>query len=392
MKKALTATKNVISRIPKPTFEKFKNFNEKFSIAHEFAIRLSVIIGIFTLAYYLIKEISANKYVLTTVEVSHSIELGIKSTKGIYANDLRQKIIKEIEKIVENDYTKNSIEIEEAESYSNDPTTINVGGFDLNQLFLYFRSFFNLQNREIKVYVSENDGENNTTKPYSLYFKAGDKEKKDSSFSEPKEIQFFLAKKIVEYNSPYHLGLFLVNQKNINSKEIDRIIVRLNRLDSTESLWEKVFQSNFWEEKKCILQGLRFLKTKYNDVSIYKKIKLNYTTPNEDNCQCILKEINSINLRNEKENSQIDSLIKVMNSKIDHNCSNLTISKSKIDSMKNSFFYRKDSLITLQKNISKFEKYNKKSNDSVVILLRKKIPELNTKFSINYKNTTYSFQ
>jgi hypothetical protein len=289
--------KNVILKFPKPTFEKFKTINEQINIIHQFLIRFAVVVGICTLSYYLIKEISSNKYVLTSIEISHSIGVHKKDSLRLYSNDLRQKIIKEIEGIVE---TSNAIigeEDFETESYTNDPTTINVGGFDLNQLFLYFRSFFNLQNREIKFYVYDNNNDKEKY-PYSVSYKVGNKEKRDLPFSTPSEIERFFAKKIVEYNSPYYLGLYLLNAQKPEDLEIKRIISRLDTLTKYESFWERSFQNNLWEEKSNILSSLNFLKTTFDEKETGNFIKKNrklIIEPNESNCSVILKSIEKIN-------------------------------------------------------------------------------------------------
>lgn len=157
MKQPLLNAKNAIQKLPKPSFENFKIFNERFSIVHEFVIRVAVIFGLITLTYFFLKEMTSNKYVLTTVEVAHSIEESKNEKIKIFPSDLRQQITRKVESIIEDKKNNINTDLSASESVSNETSTINIGGFDLNQIFLYFRSFLKMQNREIKAYLTENE-------------------------------------------------------------------------------------------------------------------------------------------------------------------------------------------------------------------------------------------
>ena len=161
MKRQLLTTtvrvKGQIEKIKKPTFDDFKSFNEKFSIVHDFIIRVIVICTIVTLGYFLIKEITTNKYVLTSIGVANSIKDENGKNTKIYPEDLKQNIILDTKEILGESNNIDYSESDISESISGETMPLNIAGFDLNQLYLYLRSFFKMQNRELRAYLMKTD-------------------------------------------------------------------------------------------------------------------------------------------------------------------------------------------------------------------------------------------
>ena len=305
-----------IQRLKNTSFEDFKIFNERFSIIHEFLIRIAVILALMTLFFFFLKEITTNKYILTSIEVSRSIEETKSDLDKIYHTDLKQKIIHQMREIM-----KNGEKIDD--SISNDANSFNIGGFDLNQIFLYFRSFFKMQNREIRAFLMKAE---EGKKKYEVLLNIGNEEPIEAKFSNEKEITIFLAEKILIYNSPYKLGLHFIEHEKYS--QLEDVTAYLQNLSDNEHWWEKLFQSNNWIQKKKYLEMIAFC---YNNKYVLDKHKI-VNNPDEDACNCLYNDVISVNedSRKRSEKLKIDSLanIKLINDSI------RLYSELKIDSTK----------------------------------------------------------
>ena len=287
-----------IQRLKNTSFDDFKMFNERFSIIHEFLVRVAVILGLTTVFFFFLKEITTNKYILTNIEVAHSIEEG--KDERIYHSDLRQKIIKEIKLITKRSETEDG-------SVANDANPINFGGFDLNQIFLYFRSFFNMQNREIRVYVDYTSKwftDKSVIKKYETSISIGNEEPIEQKHSSEQQIAHFLAEQILLYNAPYKLGLHLIEVGDYD--QLENITTHLQNLADKEHWWEKLFQNNNWTEKKKYLEMIAFC---YNNKYLLNKSKI-VNEPDEDACNCLYNDVIYVNEDSKKRAEKIkeDSL------------------------------------------------------------------------------------
>jgi hypothetical protein len=293
-----------IQKLKNTSFDDFKMFNERFSIIHEFLVRVAVILGITTLLFFFLKEITTNKYVLTNIEVSRSIEDTKVDADKIYHTDLKQKIIRQMKNIM-----RNGEKVDD--SISNDTNSFNIGGFDLNQLFLYFRSFFKMQNREIRAFLMKTEEGN---KKYSVLLNIGNEEPIEEKFSSEKEITNFLAERILIYNSPYKLGLHFIEHEHYS--QLEDVTAYLQSLADNEHWWERVFQNNNWIEKKKYLEMVAFC---YNNKYLLNKSKI-VNNPDEDACTCLYNDVISVNEDSRKrvEKLRTDSLehINFMNDSI----------------------------------------------------------------------------
>lgn len=293
-----------IQRLKNTSFEDFKMFNERFSIIHEFLIRVAVILGLTTLLFFFLKEITTNKYVLTNIEVSRSIEETKVDADKIYHSDLKQKIIRQMKIIM-----RNGEKVDD--SISNDTNSFNIGGFDLNQLFLYFRSFFKMQNREIRAFLMKAEEVN---KKYFVLLNIGNEEPIEAKFSSEKGITNFLAERILVYNSPYKLGLYFIEHEQYS--KLEDVTEYLQNLADNEYWWEKIFQNNNWIEKKKYLEMISFC---YSNRYLLNKSKI-VNNPDEDSCTCLYNDVISVNedSRKKAEKIRTDSLehIKLVNDSI----------------------------------------------------------------------------
>ena len=266
----------------KLTFDGFKSFNEKFSIIHDFTIRVSVIFAMITFFFYFSKQITSNKYILNSIEVAKTTEEDSK----IYADDLKQEIILNMKSIIgkAKNATHSSSSI--ANTVSNSSIPLAIGGFDLNQIFLYFRDFFNMQNREVRAYVM---GEG---KKYRILLSIGSDSQTESIFASKKEITLFLAEKILKYNSPHKLGLYLVElQDTTKNRDIEETIKYLRDLEAGEGYLERLFQHNNWQEKRLHLEAMKLYSSKK-----YVDAKIKYDSiPNYEKYPEILLEIAQLN-------------------------------------------------------------------------------------------------
>jgi hypothetical protein len=248
--------KKVLQTLKKPSFDNFKTFNERFSIIHEFIIRIGIIIVLCTFFYFFFKEITSNKYVLTSIEVARATEDNDK----IYPNDLKQEIILSLKKIIGEAKNATHSTSNIANSVSNDAIPLSIGGFDLSQVFLYVRKFLNMQNREIRTYIM-NEGER-----YKVLISVGNEAQTEKIFKDKKEIPLFLAVKILKYNSPHKLGLYLIEQQKdtTENEELESVIKYLQVLNDNESLWVKLFQNNNWKAKQLHLEAMKYYSKKNN--------------------------------------------------------------------------------------------------------------------------------
>lgn len=339
MKQPLLTAKSAIQKLPKPSFENFKIFNERFSIVHEFVIRVAVIFGLITLLFFFLKEMTSNKYVLTTIDIAKSIE----NKQEIYSSDLRQKINLEMKDMISNSKKDATTQQSIKGAVSNENTPINFGGFDLNQVFLYFRSFFNLQSREMRVYVMRDETKKNTeqnSKNYKVLLSIGDEVQPEQEVVSGEEgVSLFLSKKILEYNAPYNLGLYHIRKGVNNKNEIERIMSLLNNLKDNEHWWERIFQKNNWKEKVICLEAIRFSRENIKD---YDFVEDFYPiNPDKDKTILMLNKIDSLNKKNNALNkiliTKSDSIKKKIKNQTD---SCLVVdSKFKIDSIRSYLKY-----------------------------------------------------
>lgn len=262
---------DVPEKLKKLPFDKFKIFNERFTIIYDLLIRVILLFVLMTVFYFFLKKITSNKYVLTNVEVARSLEEG---EDKIYSSDLKQKIImnmKTMMKIAKNaTHTSSNI----AGAVASDAIPLNIGGFDLNQMFLHFRNFFNMQNKEISAYLMKIDKGKNK---FKVLLKIGENEQTESDFANEENITEFLGEEILKYNDPHKIGLYyIVKQDTVKLQEI---ITRLTALDSSQSRWEKIFQDNNWKEKATHLEAMNLFRNermegalkKFKEIHNYKE-------------------------------------------------------------------------------------------------------------------------
>ena len=290
MKQQFLNTKNAIAKLKKPSFEDFKNFNDRFSIIHDFTIRVAVIIGLSTLIFFFITEISSHKFVLTNIEVAHSIEENDK----IYSIDLKQRVIRKIKKITYN-VQNESLNDNNSESVSNENTALNVSGFDLNQVFLYFRNYFKLQNREITAYIMEGEKIGKKQYKYTVLLSIGHKVQEEKFYDSKDKIIEYLSEKILTYNTPYELGYFILKTKSkeskISNQQFNSITSHLDELCTNERFWEKTFHRNNWKWKKVYLEMMKFCFDNNVDVISSDFVK----NPDKSICERTLCKIDSVN-------------------------------------------------------------------------------------------------
>lgn len=265
MKIELKKAKRLIpANIKKPTFDDFEIFNKRFSIIYEFLIRITIIVVLITLFFYFMKEITSKKYVLTNIEVARSVE-----SKNIYAGDLKQKIIIDMKNIMGNaknaTHTSSSI----TNTVSNDAIPLNIGGFDLNQIFVNLRRFFQMRNREIKAYLMSG-GKN---EEFKLVLNIGNEPQIEKSLKNEIEVTQFLAEKILFYNTPHKMGLFYIEEQD--SVQVKEIIKHLDEQAINENWLSKLFNGNHWEDKKNHIEAMNYYSNKkYKEALVeYKKIK-----------------------------------------------------------------------------------------------------------------------
>ena len=252
MKIELKKAKRLIpANIKKPTFDDFEIFNKRFSIIYEFLIRITIIVVLITLFFYFMKEITSKKYVLTNIEVARSVE-----SKNIYAGDLKQKIIIDMKNIMGNaknaTHTSSSI----TNTVSNDAIPLNIGGFDLNQIFVNLRRFFQMRNREIKAYLMSG-GKN---EEFKLVLNIGNEPQIEKSLKNEIEVTQFLAEKILFYNTPHKMGLFYIEEQD--SVQVKEIIKHLDEQAINENWLSKLFNGNHWEDKKNHIEAMNYYSNK----------------------------------------------------------------------------------------------------------------------------------
>ena len=293
MNKSIQATKRVLPKLKKPTFDDFKGFNEKFSIIHDFFVRVVVILAFSTFIIFLLKEMTSNKYVLTNIEVAHSIEENDK----IYHGDLKQKIIIDMKSIVGNAKNATHSASNIANAISNDAIPVNIGGFDLNQIFLYLRNFLQMQNKEIRAYIMREKIVQ--TNKYRVLFSVGSETQSENIVEGESGITLCLAEKILRYNAPHKVGLYYLIEKEDTIKT-NEIIEHLENLEKDESWWERLFQSNNWAVKKIHLQAMKLYNYKK-----YKEAKSKYESISDyDDYPEILLEIAQVNNQLGQVNNQ----------------------------------------------------------------------------------------
>jgi hypothetical protein len=294
-----------VPKVPKPTFDDFKGFNEKFSIIYDFITRVIIIGVLLTFLLFFLKEMTSNRYVLTSIEVAKEIEENDK----IYQSDLKQKIIIDMKSMMGNAKNATHSISSIANSVSNDAIPLNIAGFDLNQMFLYLRSFFQMQNREIRAYLMR---EGIDSQKYKVLLSVGNEAQTETIISGEGAVNLFLAEKILKYNAPHKVGLYLIDKlKNDVSKqkEIDEVIKYLGTLEEDESWWEKVFQNNNWAEKKFHLEAM-----KHYNIKDYYSAKLYYDSiPNLKKYPEILLEIAQTNNQLNKDYNDNISILKKVN-------------------------------------------------------------------------------
>jgi hypothetical protein len=298
MKTQSSSTKKALINLKKPSFDDFKTFNERFSIIHEFIVRVAIILGLSTLIFFFIAEISSHKYVLTDIEVANSIEESEKKSEKIYGKDLKQKVIRKIKKTISR-VKKEPSNHDNSEEVSTETTTLNVGGFDLNKVFLYFRNFFKLQNREITAYIMDGERINRKQFRYTVLLSIGRIQQDEKHYNSKEEITEYLSEKILTYNSPYELGYYTLKQpekKEIADKKFKEVIAHLEVLCRKEGFWEKTFHRNNWKWKKVYLEMIKFCRD--YKVQIIEDKFIEY--PDKNLCQRTLCKIDSVNKTNNK--------------------------------------------------------------------------------------------
>ena len=233
------------NQLQKPSFDTFKAFNEKFNIIYDFFVRITVISALITLFSIFFNGITSNKYVLTSIEVSNLLK------DEIDGNDIKSNIATEIREILDNSKNATYNAPTGINSISDETIPLQISGFDLNQIFVYLRRFFNVKNREIKINLMpmQNNyklvvgiGDNS---PFDKYFPISDEGRK--------AINIFLAEQILKYNAPYKLGLYFIEKGN--TPKLAGIIEYLEELKINESKWDSSFSQNRWYGKKIHLQA-----------------------------------------------------------------------------------------------------------------------------------------
>jgi hypothetical protein len=324
MKKPLLVAQNALSKLPKPSFENFKTFNERFSIVHDFIVRISIIVIFFTFVNYSLKEMTSNKYILTNIDVSNSLQ----DSKTMNSGDLKQKIIIDMKKIMGEAKNATHSTSNITNTVSNDAIPLSFGGFDLNQIFLILRKFFHLQNREIRAYIMEegnNSGENGgeKTEMYKVLLSVGSEAQTEHSFSDRDTVTLFLAENILKYNAPHKLGLYQIIESQ-DTVKANETIEYLCYLRDKESWWEKLFQDNNWEEKRLHLEAMK--KYSYKNYVEAKDFYLDI--PNYDTYSEVLLEIAQTNNQiNIEYKNKIDELSRINDT--------LNLKLVQIDSLKN---------------------------------------------------------
>lgn len=308
-----------VPKVPKPTFDDFKGFNEKFSVIHDFITRLLIIGALVASFYFFLKEMTSNKYVLTSIEVAKSIE----GNKGMYAGDLKQKIVMDMKEIMKKAENATHCTSNIANTVSSEAIPLNFAGLDLNQMFLYLRNFLKMQNREIRVYLMES--EENSTR-IKVLLSVGNETQTIHTFSTKDSVTTFLAENILKYNAPHNMGLYLIDKLQNDStrnREIDEIVNFLSKLQEGEIWWEKLFQNNNWERKKFHLKAMKSYSNKdyinakrnYDSIPNFEKypeilleIAQTYNQINAD-CQSKLDSLETVNRMLKSYIPKIDSLI-----------------------------------------------------------------------------------